>query len=135
LALEYTTTEGAGFEAAKMKLALEYLNRSNPAFGLVLLKEALSLLEPTTREAQQLQWDIYNRYAWLVSVGVLNDSKEQVLVKALVDEAGKNPALRTDPFFTFAADKCNYSLFLSGYYPFGKSRFLEMDNVKNLKSA
>jgi hypothetical protein len=65
-----------------------------------LCEEALALLEKdgmSTRDAQQLQMDVLELCVFQFQMN--RSSEEHLHVKALLDEAGKNPALRKlDPF-------------------------------------
>ena len=72
LAADYVS-KGAYVEAAKATFALSELSGSSDAGVCApLLKRALELLEQsgplTTRESQQLQWDVLSRYHWLLSL-------------------------------------------------------------------
>jgi hypothetical protein len=112
--------EDAGFEAAKTKFALANLSFGDQNIAIPLLQEALALLEQSgvpTRVEQQLQWQILSGYAWNLSLGD-DATGEQSRIKALMDEAGKNPALRKDPFTIFATEKCNTHYFMAGHLPF-----------------
>jgi hypothetical protein len=87
---------------------------------MALLKEAIALLEQSgvpTRVEQQLQWQVLSGCAWNLSLGD-DATGEQSRIKALMDEAGKNPALRKDPFTIFASEKCNTHFFMTGTLPF-----------------
>ena len=108
LATEYLAKEDAGFEAAKTKFALANLSFGDQNIATPLLQEALALLEQSgvpTRVEQQLQWQMLSGYAYHLIWGD-DATGEQSRIKALMDEAGKNPALRKDPFTIFATEKC-----------------------------
>jgi hypothetical protein len=119
LASEYLAKEDAGFEAAKTKLALANLSFGDIKVAIALLQEAVALLEQSgvpTRVEQQLQWQVLNGIAWYLSLGA--DATEQARIKALMEEAGKNPALRKDPFATLMAEYLNTAAFMNGTFPF-----------------
>jgi hypothetical protein len=120
LATEYLAKEDAGFEAAKTKFALANLSFGDQTIARALLKEALVLLEQSgvpTRVEQQLQWQLLNGYAFFLQFG--NDATgEQSRITALMEEAGKNPALRKDAFTIFCTEKANTHYFLSVFFPF-----------------
>jgi hypothetical protein len=51
----------------------------------------------STRDAQQLQMDVLEHC--VLDYGIMRSSEEHLHVKTLLDDAGKNPALRKlDPF-------------------------------------
>jgi hypothetical protein len=120
LATEYLAKEDAGFEAAKTKFALANISFGDAKVAMALLKEALALLEQSgvpTRVEQQLQWQMLSGYAYYLIYGG-DATGEQSRIKALMDEAGKNPALRKDPFSIFATEKANTHFFMAGTLPF-----------------
>jgi hypothetical protein len=120
LATEYLAKEDAGFEAAKTKLALANFTFGDTKIAMALLQEAVALLEQSgvpTRVEQQLQWQVLSTYAWNLSFGD-DATGEQARIKALMEEAGKNPALRKDPFAILVAEKSNPVMFLAGIFPF-----------------
>ena len=119
LASEYLAKEDAGFEAAKTKFALANLSFGDHQVATPLLQEALALLEQSgvpTRVGQQLQWQVLSGCAWNLSLGAA--TSEQSRIKALMEEAGKNPALRKDPFAIVCTEKCNTHYFMAGFFPF-----------------
>jgi hypothetical protein len=119
LATEYLAKEDAGFEAAKTKFALANITFGDPSIATALLQEALALLEQSgvpTRVEQQFQWQLLIGYAWYLSLGD-DATGEQSRIKAMMEEAGKNPALRKDAFAIGAA-KANTHYFMAGYLPF-----------------
>jgi hypothetical protein len=62
------------------------------------MDEALVLLERDglpTREAQQLKWTVCSRYAW---IALVHKPEEAVRINAMMDELGKNTALRKNPY-------------------------------------
>ena len=94
LANEYAE-KGSHFEAAKCTLG-RAIHTADGNEICSLCEEALALLEKdgmSTRDAQQLQMDVLER-----CVGpdylLVRSSEEHSHVKALLDNAGKNPALR-----------------------------------------
>ena len=94
LANEYAE-KGSHFEAAKCTLG-RAIHTADGNEICSLCEEALALLEKdgmSTRDAQQLQMDVLER-----CVGpdylLVRSSEEHLHVKALLDDAGKNPALR-----------------------------------------
>jgi hypothetical protein len=94
LANEYAE-KGSHFEAAKCTLG-RALHTADSNEICSLCEEALALLEKdgmSTRDAQQLQMDVLER-----CVGpdylLVRSSEEHLHVKTLLDDAGKNPALR-----------------------------------------
>jgi hypothetical protein len=119
LATEYLAKEDAGFEAAKTKLALANFSFGATKAAIALLQEAVALLEQSgvpTRVEQQLQWQVLNSIAWYLSLG--DATGEQARIKALVEEAGKNPALRKDLFAVLMAEYLNPAIFMNGTFPF-----------------
>jgi hypothetical protein len=119
LATEYLATEDAGFEAAKTKFALANNSFGDAKVAMALIKEALALLEQSgvpTRVEQQLQWQILSGYAFLLLFGD-DASGEKTRIKALIEEAGKNPALRKEPFAIFIS-ACDTHFFMADFFPF-----------------
>ena len=119
LATEYLAKEDAGFEAAKTKFALANITFGDRSIATALLQEAIVLLEQSgvpTRVEQQLQWQVLTGYAWHLSLG--GATSEQSRIMALMEEAGKNPALRKDTFTIYITDKCNKFYFMIGMFPF-----------------
>jgi hypothetical protein len=105
LANEYTE-RGSHFEAAKCTLG-RAIHTADSNEICSLCEEALALLENdgmSTRDAQQLQMDVLERCVFLFQLN--RSSEEYEHVKALLDAAGKNPALRKlDPL----AEMCEWS--------------------------
>lgn len=98
LANEYAE-KGSHFEAAKCTLG-RAIHTADGNEICSLCEEALALLEKdgmSTRDAQQLQMDVLERCVFHFQF--MRSSEEHLHVKALLDDAGKNPALRKrDPF-------------------------------------
>jgi hypothetical protein len=89
----------------------------------VLMVEALALLERDdlpTREAQQLKWEICNRYTFLATLrgGSAHHKPEEVArINAMTDELGKNTALRKDPLEEVMAGT-GTAIYMVMQYPF-----------------
>lgn len=93
LANEYAE-KGSHFEAAKCTLG-RAIHTADSNESCSLCEEALALLEKdgmSTRDAQQLQMDVLERCVFKYFHH--RSSEEHLHVKALLDDAGKNPALR-----------------------------------------
>lgn len=93
LANEYAE-KGSHFEAAKCTLG-RAIHTADSNEICSLCEEALALLEKdgmSTRDAQQLQMDVLERC--VLQFQFMRSSEEHLHVKALLDDAGKNPALR-----------------------------------------
>jgi hypothetical protein len=120
LATEYLAKEDAGFEAAKTKFALANLTFGDIKVTMALLQEAVALLAQNgvpTRVEQQLQWQVLSGYAFKL-FAFDAATGENARITALMEEAGKNPALRKDPFAIVVTEKANHVSALSGSLPF-----------------
>ena len=123
LAADYVS-KGAYVEAAKATFALSELSGSSDGGVCApLLKRALELLEQsgplTTRESQQLQWDVLSRYQWILSIerDSTGGNSELSRIEALQEKARTNPAIRQDPLALYLAG-LSQSIFLFGNMPF-----------------
>ena len=101
LAAEYVQ-QGEHFKAAKTKATLAELTMGDISGAQTLFKEAHALLEKNgpleTRESQQLDVDILNRWHWIL---ILNASEqlteEAAQVKALQEKTQKYRSIYRDP--------------------------------------